>query len=159
MVARRAAGMGIFRSMTDETFRCVNIERTSAGRYVVRNLRGGSIPVGTGDDESFTPVELLLAAIGGCTAIDVDLITSRRAEPSEFSVTVTGDKIRDEAGGNRMVNLTVEFAVTFPDNDAGDAAREVLPRSVQMSHDRLCTVSRTVELGTPVSTAIVPRSS
>jgi uncharacterized OsmC-like protein len=26
-----------------------------------------------------------------------------------------------------------------------------LDRSVQMSHDRLCTVSRTVEVGTPVT--------
>jgi uncharacterized OsmC-like protein len=145
--------------MTDDTVRSVEIERTSIGRYVVRNVRGGSITIGTGEDDSFTPVELLLAAIGGCTAIDVDLITSRRAEPSEFVVKVTGDKIRDEAGGNRMDNLRVEFTVRFPDGEAGDAARQALPRAVQMSHDRLCTVSRTVELGTPVSTAIVPRTS
>jgi putative redox protein len=145
--------------MTDDTVRSVDIERTSIGRYVVRNARGGSITMGTGEEGSFTPVELLLAAIGGCTAIDVDLITSRRAEASEFIVKVTGDKIRDEAGGNRMDNLRVEFTVTFPDGAAGDAARQALPRSVQMSHDRLCTVSRTVELGTPVSTAIVPHTS
>jgi uncharacterized OsmC-like protein len=145
--------------MSDDTVRSVDIERTSVGRYVVRNVRGGSISIGTGEADSFTPVELLLAAIGGCTAIDVDLITSRRAEPSEFSVKVTGDKTRDAAGGNRMEHLTVEFTVTFPDGEAGDAAREALPRSEQMSHDRLCTVSRTVELGSPVATAIVSRSN
>jgi uncharacterized OsmC-like protein len=145
--------------MTDDTFRSVDIERTSVERYVVRNVRGGSISIGTGGDNSFTPVELLLAAIGSCTAIDVDLITSRRAEPSEFFVKVTGDKIRDETGGNRMENLKVELTIGFPEGEAGNAAREVLPGSVQMSHDRLCTVSRTVELGTSVSTAIVPRSS
>jgi uncharacterized OsmC-like protein len=139
--------------MSDETLRTVDLERTSVGHYVARNVRGGSISVGRGDDESFSPVELLLAAIGGCTAIDVDLVTSRRAEPSRFVVTVTGDKIRD-AGGNRMENLLVEFAVTFPEGAGGDAAREALPRSVTMSHDRLCTVSRTVELGTPVATEI-----
>jgi putative redox protein len=144
--------------MTDDTFRSVDIERTSVGRYVARNVRGGSILMGKGEDDSFTPVELLLAAIGGCTAVDVDLITSRRAEPGEFGVKVTGDKIRDESGRNRMENLKVEFTVTFPDGEAGDAAREALPRAAQMSHDRLCTVSLTVELGTPVSTAIAPRS-
>src|SRR6266498_6016198 len=121
--------------MTDGTIRSVDIERTSGGRYVARNVRGGSISVGTGDEDSFTPVELLLAAIGGCTAIDVDLITSRRAEPTEFVLKVTGDKIRDDAGGNRMANLRVEFAVTFPEGAAGDAAREAVPRSVRMSHD------------------------
>lgn len=145
--------------MTEETLRAVDIERASTGRYVVRNVRGGAISIGTGEDPAFTPVELLLAAIGGCTAIDVDVITSRRAEPHEFLVRVTGDKVRDESGGTRMENLTVEFTITFPDGTAGDAAREALPRAVQRSHDRLCTVSRTVELGTPVSTTIVSRPS
>ncbi|MEU8301074.1 OsmC family protein [Micromonospora sp. NPDC048909] len=144
--------------MSADTFRSVEIERTSMGQYVVRNSRGGSMSMGTGEDGSFTPVELLLAAIGGCTAVDVDYITSRRAEPTEFSVEVTGDKIRDETGGNRMENLTVAFTVTFPAGEDGDKAREALPRALQQSHDRLCTVSRTVELGTPVSTSVAAGS-
>ncbi|MFC7549558.1 OsmC family protein [Plantactinospora sp. GCM10030261] len=136
--------------MADESLRSVDIERSSAGRYVVRNARGGTISIGTGKDDDFTPVELLLAALGGCSAVDVDLVTSRRAEPDEFRVRVTGDKIRDETGGNRMRNLRVEFAVAFPDGPAGDAAREAVPRTMRLSHDRICTVSRTVEAGTPV---------
>ncbi|HZN72843.1 MAG TPA: OsmC family protein [Micromonosporaceae bacterium] len=137
--------------MADDTLRSVEIVRTD-GRFSMRNIRGGSIPIGTGKDGDFTPVELLLAAIGACTALDVDALTSRRAEPTEFAVTVTGNKVRDEAGANRMVNLSVEFTVSFPDGDAGDAARAMLPDAIRMSHDRLCVVSRTVELGTPVST-------
>ncbi|MGC4859535.1 OsmC family protein [Micromonospora sp. DT68] len=137
--------------MSDDSFRSVTVERTSVGRYVARNVRGGSMPMGTGEDASFTPVELLLAALGGCTAVNVDHITSRRAEPTQFSVTISGDKIRDEAGGSRMRDLTVEFTVTFPEGADGDRAREALPRSMRQSHERLCTVSRTVELGTPVT--------
>ncbi|MFC4149866.1 OsmC family protein [Micromonospora mangrovi] len=137
--------------MSEDTVRSVEIERTSVGQYVVRNTRGGSMSMGAGGDASFTPVELLLAAIGGCTAIDVDHITSRRAEPTRFAVEVTGDKIRDETGGNRMADIRVEFTVRFPEGADGDRAREALPRSLQQSHNRLCTVSRTVELGTPVS--------
>jgi uncharacterized OsmC-like protein len=133
--------------------RVVVVERTSQGRYVVGNVRGGSMTVGTGQDTDFTPVELLLAAIGGCTAADVDVITSRRAQPDQFTVRVSGDKIRDEAG-NRLENLTVEFTVRFPAGTAGDTAREVLPSAVQKSHDRLCTVSRTVERGTPISVSV-----
>lgn len=148
--ARARPIAGTFLLMSEDTLRSVEIERTSVGEYVVRNARGGSIPVGTGGDAAFTPVELLLAALGGCTAVDVDHITSRRAEPAHFSVTVSGDKIRDE-GGNRMRDLTVTFDVTFPPGPDGDAARAALPRSMQQSHDRLCTVSRTVELGTPVT--------
>lgn len=136
--------------MSEDTARRVDIERASVGRYTVRNVRGGTIAVGTADDVTFTPVELLLAAIGCCTAVDVDLVTSRRAEPTRFTVAVTGDKIRD-GNGNRMENLAVTFTVAFPAGADGDTAREALPRLVQLSHDRLCTVSRTVELGTPVS--------
>jgi uncharacterized OsmC-like protein len=139
--------------MAKDTLRSVHIERTAVGQYSVRTVRGDSISVGSDLEGSFTPVELLLAAIGCCTAIDVDVITSRRAEPEQFTVTVTGDKIRD-AAGNRMVNLAVGFTVTFPAGEDGDAARAVLPQSVRTSHDRLCTVSRTVELGTPVSITV-----
>ena len=141
--------------MTDDTLRSVDIARTGLGRYEVRNVRGGTVPVGSGEDDSFTPVELLLAAIGGCTGIDVDLITSKRAEPDRFTIRVTGDKVRDPAGGSRMTNLRVEFDIAFPDGEGGDAARAALPRAVRMSHDRLCTVSRTVEAGTSISTVVV----
>ncbi len=130
----------------------MELERTATGGYEVRNVRGGTISLGTGDDERFTPVELLLAALGGCTAIDVDLVASRRAEPARFVVRVRGDKIRDEHGINRMTGLEVEFDVAFPEGEAGDRAREAVPRLLRQSHDRLCTVTRTVEHGTPVTT-------
>jgi putative redox protein len=142
--------------MAKDTLRSVHIERTAAGQYTVRSVRGDIISVGSGAEGSFTPVELLLAAIGCCTAIDVDVITSRRAEPDEFTITVTGDKIRDQSGGNRMENLVASFTVRFPAGEAGDAARAVLPQAVRTSHDRLCTVSRTVELGSPVSITVTP---
>jgi len=142
--------------MADDTLRSVTLRRTSLGRYEVHNARGGTITIGVGEGSDFTPVELLLAAIGGCTGADVDHIVSKRAEPDSFDVHVTGDKIRDETGGNRLVNLAIELRVTFPEGAAGDAAREALPRAARMSHDRLCTVSRTVELGTPVDTRTAP---
>ncbi|HEY3005837.1 MAG TPA: OsmC family protein [Kribbellaceae bacterium] len=140
--------------MSDDTLRSVGIERAELGRYEVTNLRGGKLTIGGGADTDFTPVELLLAAIGGCTAVDVDYITSKRAEPVRFSVTVTGDKLRDAEHGNHLENLHVTFDIGFADGEAGDAARDALPTAVQRSHDRLCTVSRTVEIGTPVSTSI-----
>jgi len=131
----------------------VTITRTSAGRYTAVNGRGGILDFGTGDVDDFTPVELFLTAIGGCTAVDVDILTTRRAEPESFVVQVDGEKVRDEAG-NRMDELSVTFRVRFPEGEGGDAARALLPDAVDRSHDRLCTVSRTVELGTPVATRI-----
>ena len=53
--------------------------------------------------------------------------------------------------GNRLTDIVLQFEIAFPAGEAGDAARTILPSAVQRSHDRLCTVSRTVELGTPVS--------
>jgi putative redox protein len=142
--------------MGDDTLRSVHFERTENSKYLVHNVRGGTLSVGSGGetDTDFTPVELLLAAIGACSAIDVDVVVSRRAEPTEFSAVVRGDKVRDAEQGNRMENLAVEFTIKFPEGEAGDKAREALPRAVKMSHDRLCTVSRTVELGTPVTTTV-----
>ncbi|MDX6239272.1 MAG: putative redox protein, partial [Kribbellaceae bacterium] len=88
--------------MADDTLRSVQFERTANSNYEVQNTRGGTLSVGSGQDADFTPVELLLAAIGTCSAIDVDIVTSRRAEPTEFTAVVRGDKIRDAEEGNRM---------------------------------------------------------
>jgi uncharacterized OsmC-like protein len=141
--------------MTENPLRSVTVERTATGHFTATNTRGGRIDFGTGTDpqSEFTPVELLLAAIGGCTAVDVDAATTRHAEPGEFRVTVTGNKISDELG-NRLTDLAVTFSVTFPDGAEADRARAILPRAVKASHDRLCTVSRTVETGTPVATSV-----
>jgi putative redox protein len=138
-----------------ETLRRVDLERIDRDHYRARNVRGGVLDFGSGDDEQFTPVELLLIAIGGCTGIDVDYMVSKRAEPTAVTITVTGDKIRDESG-NRMTNLSVDLAATFPDGPDGDQGRERLPRAVAQSRDRICTVSRTVALGTPIESRIVP---
>jgi putative redox protein len=116
--------------MTEDTHRQVTIERITNSHYTVTNARGGTITVGTADSTDFSPVELLLTAIGACTAIDVDILTSRRAEPDSFAIAVDAEKLRD------------------------DKARALLPDAVKRSHDQLCTVSRTVELGTPVATRI-----
>jgi uncharacterized OsmC-like protein len=135
--------------MSDDKDRSVEISRIAKGSYEAVNPRGGRLAFGTGDDDSFTPVELLLTAIAGCSAADVDYITVKRSEPDRFAVTMTARKLRDEHG-NHLTDLAITFDLRFPDGEAGDAAREVLPEAVRRSHDRLCTVSRTVELGAPV---------
>jgi putative redox protein len=137
---------------TESAHRNVAVRRTANGQFTVTNARGGRITFGSGETD-FNPTELLLAAIGGCTAIDVDSVTSRRAEPDAFEVLVDAEKVRDEAG-NHLTDIEVTFRIAFPHGTQGDEARAVLPDIVQKSHDRLCTVSRTVELGTPITTRI-----
>jgi uncharacterized OsmC-like protein len=139
--------------MNDDTTRAVSLIRLGHGRYEATNTRGGTIEFSTDREQTFTPVELFLASIAGCTAIDVDFITSKRSEPLRFQVSMTANKVRDDHG-NHLVDLSMTFDVAFPDDDGGRAAAGVLPDAIARSHDRLCTVSRTVEIGTPVATAI-----
>ena len=139
--------------MNDDTTRAVSLTRLSHGRYEAVNARGGTIAFSTDSEQTFTPVELFLASIAGCTAIDVDFITSKRSEPKRFDVVATGKKIRDTLG-NRLADLLLDFQVEFPDDEAGKAAELVLARAVRQSHDRLCTVTRTVEVASPVAVRV-----
>lgn len=138
---------------TDSAHREVTVDRIANGQFSAINDRGGRITLGTGNGTDFTPAELLLAALGGCTAIDVHTLTSRRAEPEAFQIVVEASKVRD-AGGNRLADIEVTYRVAFPPGEPGDEARAILPDVVKKSHDRLCTVGRTIQLGTPIGTRI-----
>lgn len=144
--------------MTDDALpalghREVRLERRSSGRYAVTNVRGGTVVLGRGADSDYTPVELLLAAIAGCTAVDVDEVTSRRSEPDTFVVDCSATKVSDESG-NHLTDVTVTFRIAFPDDPGGQAAAALVPRVVRLSHEKLCTVSRTVMLPTPVRSIV-----
>ena len=136
----------------DETLRSIDLTRIGEGRYKATNRRAGVLPIGSGDDPDFTPVELLLAAIAGCAAIDVDLITGKRADAARFDLRTRGHKVRDEQGSH-LVGLTVELDIVFPEGEAGDRARALLPRAIAQTRDRLCTVGRTVAIGEPIEYA------
>ena len=139
--------------MADDDHRQVTLERLDTGVYRATNPNGAQLTFGSHDESGFSPVELLLAAIGGCSAVDVDVVTGRRAAPERFEVVVEANKTRDDVG-NILEDLQMTFHVTFPAGEDGDKARNALPRAVQASHDRSCTVSRTVEAGTPVTVRI-----
>lgn len=131
--------------------RSVSMTRVEKGLYEVTNARGGTMLVGGGGDSAeFTPVELFLVAMAACSATDVDYITSRIAEPQAFDVVSEGEKVKVD-GENLLSDIEITFRVRYPDGDDGDRARERLPRAIAQSHDRLCTVSRTVQRGAPIT--------
>ena len=135
-----------------DAHRSVSIERLSKGRYRATNTHGDTLVVGEGDG-SFSPIELLLTALAACTAIDVDYIVGKRDEPASFRVRCEANKVRDDEG-NHLTDIVITFDARFEDTEAGKAAQDVMARAVKKSHDRLCTVSRTVELGTKVKPVI-----
>ena len=137
--------------MSDDTLQSIEVTKIGPQRFRASNSRGGETFFGAGgEDPDFTPVEMLLAAIAGCSAIDVELITHKRAHSTGFTVRSEGHKVRD-VSGNHLTDLRITFDVTFPEGPEGDAARAVLPRSIEQSRDRLCTVSRTVQRGEDVA--------
>ncbi len=135
--------------MTGQSHRWVTLDRLDEGVYLARNTRGGELRFGSKAGDAFTPVELLLAAIAGCSALDVDVVTGRRSAAESFGARVEAEVVRDDTG-SILRDIVLTFQVTFPAGEAGDAARAVLPRAVTVSHDRTCTVSRTIEAGVPV---------
>jgi len=131
-----------------DQLRSITLVKTGEHRFEAVSGSGARLPVGEGEDV-FSPVELLLTAIAACSALDLDYITGRRAPMTDFRARSEGHKVRD-TDGNHLTDLKVTFDIGFPEGPDGDAARAVLPDALRKSHDRLCTVARTVMLGTPV---------
>ncbi len=136
----------------DPTLRSVELTRTATARYVARNAAGTELEFGHGEG-LLSPVELLLAAIAGCSAIDVDTVTARSAEPTAFQVSATGHKVVED-GANRVDGLHLSFNLAFPDTAEGQKAAGMVERLVDLSHEKYCTVSRTVERGTAVTNEV-----
>ena len=134
--------------MDTENVYSVDVERVALQHYRATNAAGASLDFGQGNG-LLSPVELLLAAVAGCTAVDVDVVTSRRGEPEEFRVTAAAEKISEE-GATRLAGVDLQFQLRFDDTAAGRQAEALVNRVIQISHDKNCTVSRTIEAATPV---------
>lgn len=128
----------------------VQVERIAPTHYRATNAAGASVEFGQGEG-LITPVEMLLAAVAGCSAIDVDVVTSRRSEPEQFSMDAQAQKIHEDDGAVRLEDVQVNFNIRFPQDAAGAQAQAMIDRLLKISHDKDCTVSRTVEHPTRVS--------
>lgn len=141
-------------SENTEERREVSVERIASRRYRATSAASGaSLEFGQGEG-LLSPVELLLAAIAGCSSIDVDVATTRRSEPETFKVDTSGYKVTED-GASRMRDISMSFDLKFPDSPEGRKAEAMVDRIIQLSHDKYCTVSRTVELGATVTSSRV----
>ena len=136
--------------MEEISKRTVTFRREAEGVYVATNAAGAELRFGHNADDGFGNVELLMAAVAGCSGTDLDIMTSRRAEPTRFEATVTADKVGGP-GGNILRDIVVTFHVEFPEGEDGDKARARVEPALKAAHEKTCTVSRTLEHGTKVT--------
>ena len=116
----------------------VRVERTDDGGFVARNDRGAQVAIGGSDEDGvFSPVELLLAALGGCEIVTVEPLTADRGHRLvRLAATVAAEKVAP----TRLGTITVTYDVELPPGDE-DAAK-VFADVAHRVHDHHCTVGR-----------------
>jgi len=98
-----------------------------------------------GHDSGMRPMQLLLAAMGGCSAIDLIAILRKQREPlHDLKITVTGER---EQGV--VPALYTEVHAHF--RLFGDINKEKAERAVQLSVEKYCSVAKTLEKTAKVS--------
>lgn len=87
-----------------------------------------------GEDAAPGPMETLLAALAGCTAMDVaSILRKKRQAARTYEIAVSGDAA--PAHPKAFTHITVEHRVT------GDVAPEPLRRSIELSATQYCPVN------------------
>jgi uncharacterized OsmC-like protein len=126
----------------------LEVQREGRHEFVGRNDRGAEVRVGrSGAEGAFSPAELLQIAAAGCSAVTAEeLITRRIGEDAKFRVTVSADR---REGASELDAVHVAFDVDVSTLAADQ--REALAGAVDRAIERLCTVSRTLKKGIPVT--------
>lgn len=98
----------------------------------------GSLGIG-GAEEGFRPMQLLLAAVGGCSAIDViSILKKQKQQIDSFEIEVDGNR---EAIDDYSVfkKIEIHFILT------GEVEKEKAEKAIQLSLNKYCSVSKTLE--------------
>lgn len=118
---------------TDFNFEATNEDGNSV-------LIDGSLEIG-GHNTGMRPMQLLLAAIGGCSAIDiVSILRKQKQEVDSFEIEVDGDR---EPVGIEGYSLFKTIKVNFILK--GNIDKEKAERAVKLSMEKYCSVTKTLE--------------
>src|SRR5512142_2224925 len=102
--------------------------------------RGFTVPLGTsaasgGDDDGFSPMELLLVGLAGCTAMDVvSILEKKRQEVTNLEVRVQGERAEDHP--RVFTNIVLEYVVT-----GHQVERVAVERAVELSATKYCSAA------------------
>jgi putative redox protein len=129
----------------------VTLAWKSEGLLFEASTAHGSVDLASGLDEpgnGVTPMEMLAAALGGCTAMDVLSILVKMREPLEsFSVVVSGERAEDHP--RRFTSLEVVYRLK------GDLDERKVERAISLSEERYCSVEATLKPGVPITSRYV----
>jgi putative redox protein len=93
-----------------------------------------------GHNKGVRPMQMLLMGLGGCSAIDVVLILRKqRQEIESFEISIDGEREKDKEP-SLWENVQVHFKLK------GKIDKEKAERAVQLSLDKYCSVSKTLEI-------------
>ena len=105
-------------------------------------------PMGGGDCSAFTPLQLLLASLAGCSGNTMALLLRRHEQQ------VSGLEVK-AVGARRDEHPTVLTAITLEFTVRGTALDEtVVRRSLTIAEENLCPVWAMLKDGTPISASL-----
>ena len=102
---------------------------------VARNKNGGAVQMGTiGDKPGVGPMQLLLAALSGCTGGDiVSILTKKRIQLSDFQVRVRGKRATE------YPMVWTDIHVIYLLWGEGIRPKDV-EQAIQLSEEKYCSV-------------------
>lgn len=119
----------------------VTLERVNdAVHFVADNSMGHTIDIDGaervgGVDAGFRPMQMVLAAVGGCSVMDlVAILSKQRAGLQDIKIRVTGER---ETGGvaNPFSAIHIHYDLY------GEVDREKAERAVQLAVEKYCSVA------------------
>ena len=100
-----------------------------------------------GENTGARPTELLLSAVAGCTGIDIiSILHKMRLEPSSFHMDVKGERVDEHP--KRFTAIMIHYALE------GDLPEDKVIRAIQLSKDKYCSVSHSLNADISVSYSI-----
>jgi putative redox protein len=99
------------------------------------------------DGEHFSPMQVLLAALGGCTGMDVvSILKKMRQDVTGYRIEVDGTRADDHP--RVWTEITVRHIV-----EGNNLSREMVERAVSLSEEKYCSVAAMLT-STPIHTEI-----
>jgi len=98
----------------------------------------GSTSIG-GLEGGFSPMQLLLAGVGGCSAIDIiGILKKQKQNLQDLRVEIDGNRQKKETYSEFT---TIHIKYIF----SGDLEKQKVERAINLSLDKYCSVSKTLE--------------